>query len=300
MSLLVVGSIALDTIKTPMGQVEECLGGSATYFACAASFFGPVRLVGVVGGDFPPEHLKLLGSRGIDTRGVEIVEGGKTFRWTAEYFQNMNDRQTLSVELNVLGDHLPRVPGDFGDSRCLFLANGPPATQSSVLDQAPAAEFVMCDTMDLWIRTEREGLDELLRRVQGLFLNAEEAVLLTEERNLIEAGLAIRELGPQVVIVKKGEHGSIIFSEDGITALPAYPAGRVRDPTGAGDVFAGGVMGYLAQAESRDGRAVKRAVAYGTVLASFIVEDFSLQPLLRTERSEVDRRTEEFIAMLRI
>ena len=301
MSLLVVGSIAYDSIKTPHGNAENALGGSAVYFSLAAGILAPepVRLVGVVGDDFHDRDLEFLRSRRIDTAGLEVVRGGSTFRWSGEYSADMNSRRTLSVDLNVFQDFKPKVPASFRDSKLVFLANGPPVTQMSVLDQVENPIFVMADTMDLWIQTTKPDLLRLLSRIDGLLVNDSEALLLTDTSSVIAAGAAILELGPSRVIVKKGEHGAILFERGKIIPLPAYPVRGVRDPTGAGDSFAGAVMGHLARTfEGRSGgietRAFKEALAHGTVAASFTVEDFGVARLAAVGELEAQRRFDEY------
>jgi sugar/nucleoside kinase (ribokinase family) len=301
MPLLVVGSIAYDTIKTPRGHAENALGGSAVYFSLAASVFSPrpVRLVGVVGDDFREHDLDFLRSRRIDIAGLEVVPGGLTFRWSGEYSADMNSRRTLSVDLNVFQDFRPKVPPSFRDSRLVFLANGPPITQMSVLDQVERPAFVMADTMDLWIQTAKSDLLRLLERIDGLLVNDSEAILLTEAPDVLSAGAAILELGPSLVIVKKGEHGAILFERERIIPLPAYPVRAVQDPTGAGDSFAGALMGHLSRCLHQrsgkiDTRAVKEALAFGTVAASFTVEDFGVARLARIDEPEARRRFEEY------
>ena len=300
MSLLVVGSIAFDTIKTPVCEVEATVGGSSVYFSLAASFFGPVRLVGVVGDDFPQDSLRLLGERGVDTTGLEVVPGGKTFRWSGEYFENMNQRETRSVELNVLEDFAPKIPNAYRDSSFVFLANAAPTTQLSVLDQVTSPRFVMADTMDLWIRTQRRDLLDLLKRVNGVVINEDEAILLTDKRNLIEAGKEILDLGPERVLLKKGEHGALLFTREGVIPLPAFPVRDVRDPTGAGDCFAGGLMGQLTRIGRLDDEAIKTAMAYGAVTASLCVEDFGVRRLLEAEAEEVVSRFHRYRDLLAI
>jgi sugar/nucleoside kinase (ribokinase family) len=304
-SLLVVGSIAYDSIKTPLGEVPSTLGGSAVYFSIAASLFHPVRLVGVVGEDFSQDDVEFLRGRSIDAQGLEKVPGGRTFRWSGEYSADMNSRQTLSVELNVFENFQPKIPKSFRDSRFVFLANGSPVTQMSVLDQIDKPDFVMADTMDLWIQTERANLLELLKRIDGLVVNDSEAVLLTDCHNVFQAGKQILELGPSRVVVKKGEHGALVFDGDEVIPLPAYPVLVVRDPTGAGDSFAGALMGYLARnapdarpskhaKEAVGLRLFKKAIVYGTVAASFTVEDFGLKRLAEVTEAEAHERFEKY------
>jgi cytidine kinase len=298
MSLLVVGSIALDSVETPTDRRDDVLGGSAVYFSYAASYFSPVRLVGVVGEDWPAEHTELLSARRIDMSGLEVVSGAKTFRWKGKYLPNMNDRETLEVHLNVFGDFNPKLPAAFRGSRFLFLANGSPTLQLRVLEQVPDAQLRVADTMDLWINVQHDELLALLRRLDGVVLNDSEAKLLTDEENLVRAGHKVLELGPRFVVIKKGEHGAMFFSRDETYVMPAYPTPRVIDPTGAGDSFAGGMMGCLAECGSFDAKSLKRALAYGTVVASFNVEDFSLQRMRQIERSHVDERFDEYRRML--
>ncbi|MBZ0150868.1 MAG: sugar kinase [Planctomycetes bacterium] len=292
MTLLVVGSTAFDTIETPHGTAADCLGGSSTYFSLAARLFTSVRLVSVVGADFPPAHRQLLESRGVDIAGLE-TKPGKTFRWHGRYASDMNSRQTLDVQLNTFGDFKPVVPAAFRDTPFVFLANGAPATQASVLDQMTKPQFVVADTMDLWIEHERAGLEALMRRLDGLIVNDSEVKMLTGRSNLIQAGRAALAMGPKLVIVKKGEHGCFVFSNFFHYALPAYPTENVLDPTGAGDSFAGGFMGYLANCDSVTLWNMKRAVAYGTVTASLTVEGFGVDRLASSDRALVDRRYHE-------
>jgi cytidine kinase len=300
MSLLVVGSVAIDSVHTPTAERDRVLGGSAVYFSYAASYFTPVRLVGVVGEDWDEAHTRLLQGRRVDTAGLEVRQGQKTFFWKGRYMPNMNDRETLEVELNVFGDFDPHVPEAFRDSRYVFLANGSPVVQAKVLDQMTQPALVVADTMDLWIQTQHPALLELLRRVDGLVVNDSEAKLLTEEENLVTAGMKILEMGPRFVIVKKGEHGAMFFGANGVYSLPAYPTGRVIDPTGAGDSFAGGMMGYLAAHGDHEEGALKRALAYGTLVASFNVEDFSLERMQQIEREDLDRRLDHYREMLAV
>jgi sugar/nucleoside kinase (ribokinase family) len=298
MPLVVVGSVALDSVETPTETRENLLGGSAVYFSYAASFFTPVRLVGVVGDDWPAEHTRLLESRHIDTAGLEVRRGAKTFFWRGRYFENMNDRETVDVQLNVMEHFDPVLPEACRRCPFLFLANGSTTIQLKVLDQCPGATLAVADTMDLWIRTEREELNDLLRRINGLVLNDSEAKLLTGDDNLVRAGRAVLDLGPQFVVIKKGEHGAMFFSKHETYVLPAYPTADLVDPTGAGDSFAGGMMGYLAERGNFDPKTLKEAMAYGTLAASFTVEDFSLDRLQKIDRADIERRMEEYRRML--
>jgi sugar/nucleoside kinase (ribokinase family) len=298
MPLCVVGSVALDSVETPSQCRENVLGGSAVFFSYAASFFTSVRLSGVVGEDWPAEHTAMLEARGIDTAGLQVISGGKTFRWRGKYLPNMNDRETLELHLNVLADFDPVLPEAYRRCRFLFLANGSPAYQLKAMEQCPAASLVVADTMDHYIRNEREGLKELLRRIDGLVLNDSEAKLLTGDDNLVRAGNAVRRMGPRFVVIKKGEHGAMFFGDGEMYVLPAYPTLRVVDPTGAGDSFAGGMMGYLAEQGNFEPKTLKTALAYGTLMASFTVEDFSLDRLRTIGREDLDRRMEQYKRML--
>jgi sugar/nucleoside kinase (ribokinase family) len=298
MPLLVVGTVALDSVETPTAVRENVLGGSASFFSYAASYFTPVRLVGVVGEDFPPEHIALLKSRGIDTAGLQIVKGGKTFYWRGKYLPNMNDRETLEVQLNVFGEFNPVLPEEYRRSRFVFLANGSPSVQLKVLDQVPDCALAVADTMDLWISTQHAPLMELLKRIDGLVLNDSEAKLLTNDENLVRAGHTVRKMGPKFVVIKKGEHGAMFFSEHETYVMPAYPTPDVVDPTGAGDTFAGAMMGYLAEKGNFEPRTLKEALAYGVLAASFTVEDFSLDRMQQIERVDLDRRMQEYRQML--
>jgi sugar/nucleoside kinase (ribokinase family) len=259
-----------------------------------------VRLVGAVGEDFQAAWVELLRGREVDTRGLHVVKGGKTFRWCGEYHLDMNRRDTLSVELNVIADFKPVVPLEFRDSRYVFLANSPPETQLSVLEQVRSPRFVMADTMDLWIQTQHRQLLDLLGRVHALCLNDSEAVLLSDRHNVIDAGKAILDLGPQLVVVKKGEHGALLFTHEEILPLPAYPVSDLWDPTGAGDSFAGAFMGSLAKDERTDAAAIKRAAAYGNVAASFTVEDFGTRRLADLSRDLLSRRFDDYCRLLRV
>ncbi|MHC5038227.1 MAG: PfkB family carbohydrate kinase [Planctomycetota bacterium] len=299
MSLLVVGSIAFDDIHTPGGVAENVLGGSSVYFACAASIFAPVRLVGVVGEDFPETRLDFLGERGVDCGGVSKVEG-ETFRWCGRYEGDMNEAETLEVHLNVFGDFQPDVPQVFRDSSYIFLANGAPATQLCVLDQVPHRRFCVADTMNLWIENERETLLEVIAKVDLLFINEGEVRMLTGKTHLVKAAEAVLTLGAGGVVVKKGEHGALFVSPDTRVALPGFPTTKVVDPTGAGDSFAGGFMGYVASCGDTGPAVLKKAMAYAMVSASFTVEDFSLRRLSAVDRPEVEKRYQEYAQMLRL
>ncbi len=293
MSLLVTGSIGIDTIKTPHGASEQCLGGSSIYFSMAASFFNPVRFVGVVGDDCPFNLPTVFKGREVDLRGLEVRPGSKTFVWHGTYHDNMNDRTTDYVELNVLQEAPPKVPKVFADSKFVFLANTAPALQSELLDQVTDPMFVAADTMNLWIEGQLDDLKQLLKKINCLIINDDEAKQLAEEPNLIRAGAKIQAMGPSIVIIKKGESGSLMCLDKGnMFVLPAYPAAEVMDPTGAGDSFAGGFMGYLAQVGNRDDETLKMAVAYGTIVASFTIAGFSLDGLTGIARTDINDRLE--------
>jgi sugar/nucleoside kinase (ribokinase family) len=297
MSVLIVGSIALDTVKTPVEEHADLLGGSASYASLGASFFSPVNLVGIVGNDFPQSEFDFWKSRQIDATGVQRVSG-KTFRWSGEYAWDMNTRETRSVALNVFEHFRPDLPPAYCETDFVLLANIAPALQSHVLDQMKRPRFVVADTMDLWIETTRADLDALLPRVYILILNDSEARELTKETSLIKAGRKIRKVGPKYVAIKKGEHGALLFGEDEFFSCGAYPLEDIHDPTGAGDTFAGGMAGYLASAPGTpDFANLRRAVIYGSVLASFSVEAFSLERLRTLTMEEIRARYSVFRAM---
>jgi sugar/nucleoside kinase (ribokinase family) len=292
MSLLVVGSIALDSVETPFGRRDDVLGGSATYFSTAASFFGPVRLVAVVGEDFPEEHVRFLSSRGVDTAGLERAPG-RTFRWKGRYDFDLNQAHTLDTQLNVFASFRPRLPEAYRDSEHVFLGNIDPELQRAVLDQVRKPRFVACDTMNYWIQSKREALLATLRRVDMLFVNDAEVRQLAGESNVVLAAREVLAMGPRAVVVKRGEHGALFFSGDEVFAASAYPLPAVFDPTGAGDSFAGGFMGYLAR-QRTDRGALRRAIVLGGVLASYAVEEFSLDRLKRLTPAEIRARYAEF------
>ena len=297
MSLLVVGSIALDTVKTPVEEHADLVGGSASYAALGASFFSPVKLVGVVGKDFPESEFDFWRSRKIDVDGVERADG-KTFRWSGEYAWDLNTRETRSVALNVFEHFKPALPDSYRQSDFALLANIAPALQTHVLDQMEKPRFVVADTMDLWIETTRKDLDALLPRVDLLILNDSEARQMTKETSLIKAGRSIRKLGPRYVAIKKGEHGALLFGEDEFFSCGAYPLEDIHDPTGAGDTFAGGMAGYLAgTVKNVQFTDLRKAMIYGSVLASFTVEAFSLDRLRQLSMDEINERYETFKLM---
>ncbi len=295
MSLLVTGSIGIDTVESPSGIAEDVLGGSSIYFSYAASFFTPVRLVGVVGEDCPQNFLQPLEDNPrIDMGGLEVRKGSKTFRWHGRYHDDVNQRDTVSVELNVLIEAAPAIPENFRDSEYVFLANTHPALQMELLSQCPAAKLVVADTMDLYINTEKTALTELLKKIDGVIVNDSEALLYTGRKNIIEAGLEISRLCKRFCVIKKGEHGCILFIGGCAYPMPGYPASKVVDPTGAGDSFAGGMMGYISQQDKVDDATLRRAMAYGTVVASLELEDFSLNRLRKITRNEIDDRFSGF------
>src|SRR5438552_2494524 len=298
MSVLVVGSIALDAVKTPVEEHSNLLGGSASYAAVAASFFSPVRLVGVVGDDFPESEFDFWKSRKIDSEGVQRANG-KTFRWSGEYSWDLNTRETRSIALNVFENFKPALPDAYRQTDFVLLANIAPSLQSHVLDQMKRPRFVVADTMDLWIETTRADLDALLRRVDLLILNDSEAREITKETSLIKAGRRIRKMGPRYVAIKKGEHGALLFGEDEFFSAGAYPLEDIQDPTGAGDTFAGGFAGYLAAhvRENVTFDVMRKAVIYGSVLASFCVEAFSLERLRKLTQDQIADRYQMFKMM---
>jgi sugar/nucleoside kinase (ribokinase family) len=294
--LVVVGSVAIDTIETQGDRAAEVLGGAATYFAVAASFFTPVQMVGVVGEDFPQAELEWFRRRGIDLAGVE-VRAGRTMRWTGRYHEDMNVRDTLSFEANVFDGYLPTLPAAYCDAPFVFLANIAPALQARVLDQMRTPRLVGADTMNLWIETTRDALGALLRRVPLLIINDEEARLLSGERNVVRAARRILDLGPTSLMIKRGEYGVLFFSGDSVFSAPAYPLEEVFDPTGAGDTFAGGVMGHLAATGDTSPAGIRRAIVYGSVVASFTVEAFSLERLRTLTREDIERRYRQFVSL---
>jgi sugar/nucleoside kinase (ribokinase family) len=298
--LVVVGSVALDSVKTPFGKVAEALGGSATYFSYAASFFAPVRVVGAVGGDFPREHLELLRKRGVDVSALEVLPDEKTFRWTGEYGFDLNEAKTLDVQLNAFATFKPKLGPVHRKAPFLFLANIDPVLQLDVLSQMDEPAMVALDTMNFWIEGKREDLLKVLARVDVLLINDAEARMLAREPNLIKAARAIATMGPKTVVIKRGEYGALLVSNGQFFFAPAYPLDSVFDPTGAGDTFAGGFMGYLAQQNATDAAALRRAMVRGAAMASFTVEDFSLERLKRLEPREIEERLRIFADMVRL
>lgn len=300
MGLLVVGSLGLDTVSTPFDKVENALGGSATYISLAASYFGgPVRLVGIVGSDFPEQYIHTLEDHNIDLEGLQIVEGGKTFRWSGKYHYDLNVRDTLLTELNVFEKFNPIIPEKARKAKFICLGNIDPELQIKVLDQMDDPYFVVCDTMNYWIEGKKDELLRLLPRVNVLIINDSEARLLAHEPNLIKASREIRKLGPEILIIKKGEHGALLFTGDVIFSAPAYPMEMIYDPTGAGDSFAGGFIGYLFKSGDITSDNLKRAVVYGSAMASFCVEKFSTNGLEQLSYLMIKDRYREFLDLSR-
>ncbi|MCH8285240.1 sugar kinase [candidate division KSB1 bacterium] len=299
MSLLVVGSIGYDTIETDTDKIENALGGAAIHFSAASSLFSPTRVVGIVGEDFEMRDLQFLTDRDTDLSGV-VVEKGKTFRWSCKYHADMNDRDTLSTELNVFENFRPEIPDSFRDSDYLFLANIHPELQMEVLNQVNKPVFTALDTMNFWIEGNRSQLVEVLKKVDVVFLNDTEALDFSGERFVYGAAKAISKFGPATVIIKKGEHGVIMYHDDTFFALPAYLLDSVKDPTGAGDAFAGGFMGYIAMQNSTGRDAFRRGLAYGTCVAAFTCEEFGPKRLAEIDKDIVDGRLDEFQEMIRI
>jgi sugar/nucleoside kinase (ribokinase family) len=292
MALLVVGSVALDSLETPFGRRADVLGGSASYFSVSASFFGPARMVAVVGEDFPEEHVRFFASRGVDLAGL-VRRPGRTFRWRGRYEFDLNTAHTLETQLNVFAEFRPDLPDHYRDSRYVFLGNIDPDLQRAVLDQVRAPRFVACDTMNFWIESKRDSLLETLKRVDMLFVNDAEARELAKEHNVVKAAKRILAFGPRAVVVKRGEYGAIFFSGDEVFAASAYPLPTVFDPTGAGDSFAGGFMGYLARIGRVEEPVLRRAIVMGSVVASFTVEQFGLDRLKTLQPEEIRARYAE-------
>ncbi|MFZ2641892.1 MAG: PfkB family carbohydrate kinase [Verrucomicrobiia bacterium] len=298
MSVVIVGSIALDTVQTPVETHTDMLGGSASYASVAASFFAPVKLVGVVGTDFPKKFTNLLRKRGIDLAGLQVAEG-KTFRWSGVYEWDYNTRRTVSVALNVFERFNPTLPADYATAPFVMLGNIHPSLQHRVLDQMRRPKFILCDTMDLWIETAKPDLMKLLKRVDALCLNDSEARQLTGQTSLIKAGRALLRMGPKFAVIKKGEHGALLFSNGDFFSAPAYPLEDLHDPTGAGDCFAGALIGYVARSGRATPAVLRRAIVHGSVVASYDVESFSLNRLERLRPADITRRYAEFIRLSR-
>ncbi|MCM2263675.1 MAG: PfkB family carbohydrate kinase [Desulfuromonadales bacterium] len=296
MDILVVGSVAFDTVETPFGHGHEVLGGSATYFSTSASFFTGVRLVAVVGEDFPDEHRSFLSSRNIDLTGLQVAPG-RTFRWKGRYGYDLNEAQTLETHLNVFEGFQPKLPEDFRDAEVVFLANIDPELQMEVMRQVKRPRLIACDTMNFWIGGKRDALVRTLDQVDILIINEGETRQLANEPNLVKAAKAILALGPKTLVVKRGEYGVLVFGEHSVFSIPAYPLEEVFDPTGAGDTFAGGFVGYLAATGSFTDAAIRKATVFGSVMASFTVEDFSLNRLRSVSWQEIEDRFRRFQAL---
>lgn len=299
MSLLVVGSIALDSIKTPFGKVEEALGGSAVYFSCAASFFNPIRLVGVVGADFPKRYIGLLNKKGVDLRGLKI-DKGRTFRWKGEYGFDLNVAHTIYTHLNVFAKFKPGIPAEYRDSDNVFLANIDPSLQMDVLRQVDDPRLIACDTMNYWIENKPKELKKLIKDVHIFFSNDREIREFSGETNLLKAARYIFSCGPKIAIIKKGEHGVLCISRDFIFSYPAYILEDPFDPTGAGDTFAGGFMGYLSRVRRINETQLRRGCAYGTILASFAVEDFSVTRMVNLKERDIKNRYKKFKKLMHL
>lgn len=296
MSITVVGSVALDTVETPAGRNEEGLGGAATYFSLAAIHYAPVHLVGVVGEDFPQQHVDLFQQRGIGLEGLERAPG-KTFRWTGRYHEDVNERDTLETQLNVFEDFHPKLPDASRSADYLFLGNIHPSLQLEVLEQAKP-KFTALDTMNLWIEIAQDDLKQVLARIDAIIINDSEAKLLTGRSNVIQGAREIAALGPRIVVVKKGEHGCLLFAEDDIFVAAAFPLDNVVDPTGAGDAFAGGFLGHIARMDSVDADTLRQAVIHGSVVASFVCEDFGPTPLVGLTSERLAERYERFRSLV--
>lgn len=295
MSLLVVGSVALDTVETPFGRADNVLGGSAVYIAAAASYFAPpVRLVGVVGDDFRKEHMEFLEERDVDLDGLQVIPGGKTFRWGGRYHYDMNVRDTMFTELNVFEHFNPAIPEGYRKSSYVCLGNIDPVLQEHVLKQISQPRLVLGDTMNFWIERKRAPLEKTLSLMDALVLNDSETRLLAQEPNLIKAARKIMEMGPKMVIIKKGEHGALLVTENVVFSAPAYPLETINDPTGAGDAFAGGFVGWIAKTDDLSEENLKRAMIYGSVMASFCVEKFSVERLRELTYLEIQDRFRAF------
>ena len=296
MTVLVVGTVAFDSIETPFGSVERILGGSASYFALGASFFTPVRIVGVIGEDFPQEYLDLFAQRQVDLEGLKR-EKGDTFHWRGKYHEDINVRDTLELHLNVLAGFVPQLPDHYRDAEYVFLGNIDPAMQLEVLNQIRRMKLVVCDTMDHWIRESADDLRKVLERIEMLVINDSEARLLSGYNNIVRAARAILKMGPKAVLIKRGEYGVLQFSDSSIFATPAYPLEEVFDPTGAGDSFAGGFLGQLARSGDSSQRGMRRAIVYGSVVASFTVEDFGVKRLTSASLSDIEERYQRFVQL---
>lgn len=295
MSILAVGTVAFDSIETPFGSAERVLGGSGSYISLASRYFtDDVRLVGVVGHDFPDEYRQTLLDGGVDLEGLEVDENGKTFFWHGRYHYDMNERDTLETQLNVLEGFEPEIPAAYEDSEIICLGNLDPKVQRDVLRQVDDPEYVIADTMNFWIENTLDSLKETLQLVDCLVINDSEARELADEPNLVTAADIIRDMGPETLIIKKGEHGALLFADDSVFSAPAYPLEDIQDPTGAGDAFAGGLAGHLVRAKSYDQESLRRAVVYGSVMASFVVEQYGPNRLLDLDPIDISERGQSF------
>ena len=301
MAILIVGSLAFDDIETPFGRSDNTLGGSSTYIALSASYFtDKIQMVGVVGSDFEKQHFDLLHSRSIDTKGVQKIEEGKTFRWAGRYHYDMNTRDTLDTQLNVFADFDPLVPEQYRNAEFVCLGNIDPELQLKVLGQISKPKLVILDTMNFWIESKPEELKKTLQHVDIFILNDSEARLLSGDPNLVKSARIIREMGPKTLIIKKGEHGALLFSDNGIFVAPAFPLESIYDPTGAGDTFAGGFIGHLSRCETITDVEMRRAVLYGSAMASFCVEKFGTEKIAALDLLEIEDRYQSFRELSRI
>ncbi|MBN1638811.1 MAG: sugar kinase [Ignavibacteriales bacterium] len=294
MSLLIIGSIAFDTIETPIDKVEDTLGGSATYICLAAGYFSkPNYIVGVVGDDFKSEHIEMLEKHNTDLQGLQIIKGGKTFRWGGRYHENLNDRDTLFTELNVFETFNPQIPNNLRKTEFVLLGNIDPPLQMNVLNQIESPKFIFCDTMNLWIDIRKKELLEVMEKVDMLVINDSESKMISGEKNIFKAAEYIQKIGPKYLIIKKGEHGAILFYEDKMFSIPAFPLKQISDPTGAGDSFLGGLAGYVARTNDISFKNIKKGIVYGTCMASFCVEHFSTKGLENLSEDEIENRFKE-------
>lgn len=301
MSILVVGSLAFDDIETPFGSSTDTLGGSSTYIALSASYFNDdIKMVGVVGSDFTEDHFKLLHSRNINTGGVQKIDNGKTFRWAGRYYYDMNSRETLETQLNVFANFDPQIPEVYRNAEFVCLGNIDPELQSRVLDQIVNPKMVICDTMNFWIEGKPKELKKTLEKVDVFIINDSEARILSGDPNLVRSARIIRSMGPKTLIIKKGEHGALLFTENGIFTAPAYPLESIYDPTGAGDTFAGGFIGHISRARDITDIELRKAVLYGSAMASFCVEKFGTQRLSDLDLLEIEDRFQSFLDLSRI
>jgi len=290
LSIVTVGSVALDSVKTPERSVENALGGSAVYFSVAASYFTKVKLVAVAGSDFPQEHIELLKSKNIDLEGLEIKSDGNTFRWKGEYGENLNEAITLETHLNVFEEFVPSIPESYSDCNCLFLGNIDPELQLRVLEKTGNGKFIALDTMNFWITGKNDMLKKVIGKINALLINDTESKMLSGKNNITDAAESIINMGPQYVVIKRGEYGALLFSKDKQFFVPAVPLKKVSDPTGAGDSFAGGFVGYIASKDKIDNKTLNEAVVAGTVMASFAVQDFSIEKTANLNKEEIKKQ----------